>query len=399
MKDDDKDYIRLHRHERVDALALKRAPEGVDHKYCLQQIEGWQTACRKLPQWAATEGIVYPPALSMEQCSSEAAAHYKRRLAERLVPPERRRVMADLTGGLGVDFCQLAPLFAEAHYMERLPHLCAMARHNLPLLGAAHATVHEGECDRLLAHVLPPDGADLIFADPARRDANGRRTVWLEHCTPDITLLLPRLMERTDCLMLKLSPMIDIAHTVRQLGGRVSEVHTVCVEGECKELLLVVRRKTQAAVDYHCAELGRRPYIFTATPSGTHAPLAPNGPEDYLYEPGAGLLKAGVQDEVCRRWPLRKLHPNSHLYTGGQLLADFPGRAFCTVGLYDFSKQDVKRLRQALPQANLTVRNFPATVDELRRRLKLREGGNDYLFATTLADGRRVMVHCRKITT
>lgn len=394
MTEDEK-YIQQHRHEDVDTLALKRAPEGVDHKYCLAQIKGWQTACRKLPQWAQTEGIVYPPAVSMEQCSSEAAARYKRTLAMRLLPEDGRRVMIDLTGGLGVDFSLMAPLFAEAHYVEHLPHLCAAARHNLPLLGLAGAVVHEGECADVLDS-LPQ--ADLIFIDPARRDANGRRTVWLEHCTPDITLLLPRLLQQSGCLMVKLSPMLDIARTLQQLQGHVAEVHTVCLEGECRELLVVCRREAgEEPVTCHCVELGRRPYAFAAPLTTFHAPLATE-PEEWLFEPGPSLMKAGVQDEVCRRWPLRKLHPNSHLYTGHTAVDGFPGRMFRVEGVYDFSKQDLKRLQALTGQANITVRNFPATVDELRRRLKLKDGGADYLFATTLAGGRRVLVHGRKPT-
>ena len=384
-------YISLHRHDDVDALALKGAPEGVDLPYCLQQIKGWQTACRKLPRWAEVEGLVFPPSLSMEQCSSQPTAAYKQALAERLLPPCRRRAMADLTGGLGVDFSHLAPLFHEAHYVECQPGLCHTARHNLPLLGLAHATVHQTDSTAFAASM--PE-MDLVYADPARRDADGRRTVWLEHCTPDLTQLLPLLEGRTSLLLVKLSPMLDIARALQQLRG-VAEVHVVSVEGECRELLLAIIPGHEGLPVFHCAELGRHPYSFCGTlPEPVREGTSTL--QHYLFEPGAALLKAGMQDAACTRWQLHKLHPNSHLYTGSLPLPHYPGRMFCVADCYSFSKQDLKRLRERLPQANLTVRNFPATVVDLRKRLKLKEGGHDYLFATTLADGRRVLIHCQR---
>lgn len=384
-------YIQQNRHASVEALALKGASEGVDLTYCLQQIKGWQTACRKLPRWAETEGLIYPPALSMEQCSSEKTAAYKQSLAERLLPADKRRAMTDLTGGLGVDFSFLAPLFREAHYVERLPELCRIARHNLPLLGLSHAEVHEADSAAFAASM---PGMDLVFADPARRDANGRRTVWLEHCTPDMTMLQPLLMDRTTVMMVKLSPMLDITRALQQLKG-VAEVHVLSVEGECRELLLVAVAGHEGTPTYHCVELSRHPYAFSGMPSGCPRDCTATL-SGYLYEPGAAVLKAGMQDATCARWPLQKLHPNSHLYTGSHPLPHYPGRMFRIVDCYDFSKQDIKRMLGCLQKANLTVRNFPSSADELRRRLKLKDGGHDYLFATTLADGRHVLIHCQR---
>ena len=227
-------FILRHRTDDVHRLALEPVPEGVDIKYCLQQIEGWQTALHKLPRWADTEGIIFPPRLSMEQCSSQHTASYKCQVVERLFPePESRGLMADLTGGFGVDFSFIAPLFQEAVYVEEQPSLCELARHNLPLLGLPKAKV------------FTPDEAPtdidytLIYLDPSRRDMSGRKVVALEECSPNVVALQDYLLSKAETVLVKLSPMLDISLALKKLKG-VREIHTIGVEGECKELLFVL---------------------------------------------------------------------------------------------------------------------------------------------------------------
>ena len=227
-------FILRHRTDDVHRLALEPVPEGVDIKYCLQQIEGWQTALRKLPRWADTEGIIFPPRLSMEQCSSQHTASYKCQVVERLFPePESRGRMADLTGGFGVDFSFIAPLFQEAVYVEEQPSLCELARHNLPLLGLPKAKV------------FTPDEAPtdidytLIYLDPSRRNVSGRKVVALEECSPNVVALQDYLLSKAETVLVKLSPMLDITLALKKLKG-VREIHTIGVEGECKELLFVL---------------------------------------------------------------------------------------------------------------------------------------------------------------
>ena len=227
-------FILRHRTDDVHRLALEPVPEGVDIKYCLQQIEGWQTALHKLPRWADTEGIIFPPRLSMEQCSSQHTASYKCQVVERLFPePESRGRMADLTGGFGVDFSFIAPLFQEAVYVEEQPSLCELARHNLPLLGLPKAKV------------FTPDEAPtdidytLIYLDPSRRNVSGRKVVALEECSPNIVALQDYLLSKAETVLVKLSPMLDISLALKKLKG-VREIHTIGVEGECKELLFVL---------------------------------------------------------------------------------------------------------------------------------------------------------------
>ena len=388
LRMDSAEFILNHRTDDVRALALKKAPEGVDMGWCLQQIEGWQLACRKLPRWAGTEGIWFPPKLSMEQCSSEQTALYKERLVMRLLPlEEQRHTCMDLTGGFGIDFSYMARSFAHAIYVEQQPHLCDIARHNMPLLGLQHA-------DILCQQTAPAGQASLIYLDPARRDTAGRKTVAIEDCTPNVVELQDELLQQSPLLIIKLSPMLDITQALRSLH-HVAEVHVVSVQGECKELLIVIRDGWQQPVRFHCANLGSREEMLVCDEEQRRqAPTIADSLTEglYLYEPNASILKANCQDALCQRFSVQKLHPMSNLFVSDALIADFPGRAFCIRDWGDFSKQSVKHLLADRKQANLTIRNFPATVAELRKKLKLKEGGTDYIFATTLANGRHALI-------
>ena len=384
------EYITLHRTEDVRGLALQRAPEGVDLHWALQQIEGWQTATRKLPTWAQTEGVWFPPRLSMEQCSSELTALYKCQLVERLIAPEERHRMVDLTGGFGIDFSYLGQLFREAVYAERLPHLCEIARHNLPLLSLPHAEVAEGESEALLSRT---GGYSLVFADPARRNGAGRKVVGISDCTPDVSQLCNALRQAAPWCLIKLSPMLDISLAMRQMEG-ISEVHVVSVKGECKELLLVVGRSEAEDITYHCVNLDTTDPAFISTRQAI--PPTTSAPQRYLYEPNASILKAGLQDQLCHTYGISKLHPMSHLFTSEELVAPFPGRTFEIEAWSDFGKKQLKALLADIKQANLTCRNFPTSVDQLRRKLRLKEGGDTYLFATTLQDGTHAIIKGNK---
>lgn len=392
-------FIHKNRDADVRTLALRRAPEGVDLTAALQQIEGRQTAARKLPSWAAREDLFYPPRLSMEQCSSEQTARYKRELVRRVLQLEEGtpgNAMADLTGGFGIDFSFMAPLFRHAVYMERRSELCRIAAHNFSRLGLEQAEIREG--DSSMNPATWPQ-ADLYFIDPARRDNAGRKTVAIADCEPDLTALQDVILSHATYCLVKLSPMLDIREALRSLH-HVEEVHAVSVQGECRELLFLLSAEQPTnPVSYHCADLsaGRASTLtFTAKEEeNAECPLA-TGLHQYLYEPNASVMKCGGYRYVAARYNLHKLHPNSHLYTSGRLHPDFPGRVFHVESTSGLGKKELKAFLQDIPQANLTVRNFPATVAELRKRLHLREGGDTYIFATTLWDNRHVLIRCRK---
>ena len=383
------EFIQQHRTEDVRKLALKKMPEGLDAAFCLQQIEGWQIAQKKIPEWAATDGLLYPPRLSMEQCSSEKTALYKKQLVQRLFNSEMGE-MVDLTGGFGIDFSYMAPLFREAVYIEQQEQLCQIAQHNFRLLGLLQARVRNAQSLEVLKEM---DYTSLIYADPARRDGAGRKVVLLQDCQPDVVILQDELMAHAKVVMLKLSPMLDIQQALRQLH-QVREVHVVSVDGECKELLLVMHHQ-EVSLRYYCVNITDH-VQETVVEDTSVRPIICEQEKAYLYEPNASILKAGVQDALCNIYKVEKLHSFSHLFTSDRLIEDFPGRSFRIVGRSDFSKQSLRNLLAGVKQANITVRNFPASVQELRKKLKLTEGGSVYLFATTMSDDSHAFLRCEK---
>ena len=388
-------FIREHRRDDIHALALQAARHpGIDMPAALTQIAGWQTLRHKVPSWAATDGVLYPAHLPLEQCSSEQTARYK----ASLLPSGN--TLADLTGGFGIDCAFLAPHFRHVTYVERQEALCDLARHNFPLLGLAHITVCHADSTDYLRQMTP---VDCIYLDPARRDHHGGKTVAIADCEPDVSALEPLLLTKACRVLVKLSPMLDIALALRDLH-RVRSVHIVSVASECKELLLLLERAAEDTpaddVPLHCVNLlpdgtTQALTITRRQEQEADSPFAAT-PEAWLYEPNASLLKAGVFRSIASIYKVKKLHPNSHLYTSTERVPDFPGRTFRIDGWCNFGKRETKILLDNEQKANLTVRNFPATVAELRRRLKLSEGGDTYLFATTMSDGKKVLIRCER---
>ena len=287
----------------------------------------------------------------------------------------------------------MAPLFAKAIYIEHQELLCQIAQHNFSLLGLHQAEIRNRESEEELQNI---NNVSLIYADPARRDNVGRKVVLLEDCQPNVVNLQEELLSRAEVVMLKLSPMLDIQQALRQLHD-VREVHVVSVDGECKELLLVMHRK-ETPLRYFCVNIAGT-VQETTVPDVWPNPTICNKEGAFLYEPNASILKAGVQDALCYMYKVKKLHPFSHLFTSDELIEDFPGRIFRIVDRSDFSKQGLKGLLSGVKQANLTVRNFPTTVQELRKKLKIAEGGNIYLFATTMKDESHALFRCEKVKT
>lgn len=454
-------WIKEHRHDDVNELALHAAHDpDTDMRAALVQIRGWQIAEKKLPLWAQTEGIVFPEHLPLEQCSSQLTAEYKASLVRANDNGNNHlHSMTDLTGGFGVDAVMMGRWFQHLTYVEQRADLCDLARHNFPLLGLKDFEVVHADCTDMLNH-LPHQ--NLVLIDPARRDANGRKTVAINDCKPDVCALNQQLLAVADVVMIKLSPMLDIASAERQLEG-VKEIHVVSVGGECKEILIVLQglamgapfrqaqgvpirqargvpiRQAQGveqlvAPVIHCVNItsdgipsagsgcthstssgcthstGSECTHSTgsecthSTSSGctqrfsfTHAQeqeaqcIYTNEVGRYLYEPNASLMKACPFRLLAQHYQLEKLHPNSHLYTSPNRIEDFPGRRFRVNDVLPVNKQTIKQISQ-LQQANISVRNFPASVAELRRRFRLADGGSAYLVATTLADGRKVVL-------
>ena len=511
------EFIQEYREKDTRQLALRSARfPDVDMPYALDQIKGWQTARRKLPTWAACDGIVYPPHLSMEQCSSEPTAQYKLNLAmewscriessefrvesseegvessERRVESSEREVesselrvensegevnnfssgqpatlnsqlstlnsqpatlnsqlstlnchasrMTDLTGGFGVDFSFTSCAFASATYVERNAQLCHMVEHNLPLLGIDNAKV---VCADAVDYLSTLDMQTMIFLDPARRDQHGAKTVMLADCTPDVVQLLPQLLKKSRFTMLKLSPMLDWHKAVEDLQGTVREVHIVSVGGECKELLLVLSEEIESELKVFCADLeaggsgeaglsggssssscssfSSEP-SFPRTPSSPSAPSHPSTPSlsaslfvyapgsscpapnsklktqnsKFLHEPNASIMKAGCFDELAAAYGVSPVSRNSHLFLSAEPVDGFPGRSFSIERVTTLNKRELRQALAGIEKANIATRNFPLSVAELRKRLKLKDGGDVYIFATTTAEDEHLLLISHK---
>ena len=302
--------------------------------------------------------------------------------------------MVDLTGGFGIDFCFMARLFDEADYVEKNEKLCEIAQHNFLLLGLPHALIHNKTSEDFIDEM---GNYCLIYLDPSRRDGAGRKMVALSDCTPNIETIHTTLLEHAPLVIVKLSPMLDMQDAIRRLP-KTSEVHVISVDGECKEMLLVLGKEKAETVHYYCANITTETHTFCTDTRDSDPDVAPL-PEQYLYEPNASIMKAGVQNALCQSYGVRKLHPFSHLFTSAHFIEDFPGRSFIIEGYCGFGKKELKRLLEGVSQCNLTIRNFPSTVAELRKRLRLREGGDCYIFATTLSDDSHVLLRCRQCFT
>lgn len=395
------EFIREYRERDIRQLALQanRFPD-VDMSYALDQIQGWQIARRKLPKWAACDGVIFPPHLSMEQCSSEPTAQYKLNLAmewAEIVGHASR--MTDLTGGFGVDFSFTSCAFAAATYVERNEQLCHIVEHNLPLLGLNNATVVCADAVEYLSTVEPQT---MLFLDPARRDEHGAKTVMLADCTPDVVQLLPQLLEKSRFTMLKLSPMLDWHKAVDDLQGTVREVHIVSVGGECKELLLVLSTVVESELKVYCADLSTASdtsSLFVYTP-GSSAPVANSTfniqHSTFLFEPNASIMKAGCFDELAAAYGVSPVSRNSHLFLSDEPIEGFPSRSFVVERVTTMNKGELRKALVGIEKANIATRNFPLTVAELRKRLKIKDGGDVYIFATTTAEGEHLLLISRK---
>ena len=487
------DFIRQHQDDDVRQLAFlgSKYPE-VDMPFALDQIRGRKMARVKLPRWASIDGIIYPPHISMEQCSSEQTALYKAELAARLLglspsssengqekemesenaknlhlseicefagkgavdsefakneaTCKKQQILTeaaenvneikeepyegdfseetgfvDLTGGFGVDFSYIASrLGVKSMYVERQAHLCEAAKENFGRLGLKNAIVKNGDGIEVLHSFASKKeaaasdslgitedqsqsllktnlGLKLIFIDPARRDDAGNKVVSLKDCTPDVTLLQEEMLSKADYVIIKLSPMLDWHRAVSELNC-VKEVHIISVNNECKELLLVLSARNMGNLRIYCVNDAQSFVCEELDMESSSVKIAPSTLEEmqYLYEPNASLMKAGCFGVLSKRYDARMLSKNSHLFVSREPIAVFPGRSFRIIAVSSFNKKELKRHLSGITKANIATRNFPLSVAELRKRLKLKDGGETYIFATTLSDESHVLVITEK---
>jgi len=371
--------IQDHLQDRVEDLALHRSSypdlSDEDWRFFLQQIEGYQRTADKLPT-LATQGWWYPCRLSCEQCSSEATARYKAGLIS-------GHHLIDLTGGAGVDTYFLNKQFTTVDYVEQNEELCHLAAHNLP----PKVTIHHCSAEHYLESPIHRfTDSTTIFVDPSRRDKNGSKVFRLSDCTPNVIELLPKMRQIADTILIKLSPMLDISQALRELEGHW-DVHTVSVKNEVKEVLLCSTSPWQpssAANKITAIDLSENwKFEFTkeeeeqATNRFTDSPIH-QFTNFYLYEPSSAILKAGAYKLIGVRYGLDKLGVNTHLYVSDNLVADFPGRIWRIVG--EMTKG------QPVDQANVLTRNYPLSSEQLKKKLRVKDGGDQFIIGTRLGD-------------
>ena len=386
LNDITRQYIRENLNADVPTLALKKAPVGTDVSLALRQIEARQLLRKKVPSWSENEDLLFPAHLSIEQCSSEASAQYKAGILQ-------GQTFADLTGGLGVDTYFITQRFQQADYVEQHSELCDLAMHNFEVLNA-NVKVWNETAEEYLAHCEPKD---CIFIDPARRDEHGRKTVSIADCTPDVSTLQDELLQKAQKVMIKLSPMLDISKALEELH-HVKEVHVVAVANECKELVFILERDYQSEPQFVCVNLMTpQPVVcFTQKEERQCPSRLADGVLNYLYEPNPAVMKAGCFKLLTERFDVYKLHKNSNLYTSENSVPSFPGRIFEVEAWAPYNKKVKQSLLSNVERASIAVRNFPLSVVELRKSLKIGDGDETYLFATTLKGEEKVIIRTKK---
>lgn len=407
LSSETKAFIAKHLKDEVHGLALQSFPPGIDRQTVLQNITARQNLKTKVPLWAEHTELIFPPHLSLEQASSQATAEYKAQCILHQLHQNNIETthFVDLTGGLGIDSYFIGQQFQSLTYMELQELLCMHAKHNFEALGLQNFTVISGPSLQAVDE-LPPVSA--FFIDPARRDAAGNKTVSFQHCTPDISAAAPHLLTRAPYLFIKASPMMDITLACKELPN-VKEVHIIALNNECKELFFILERHYIGETKLFPINLIQKKTVssleevspFTLKEEQNYTKTYATGPLNYLYEPNASLLKSGGFHHLAHETQTQLLSPNSHLYTSATRYPNFPGRTFQIDHCFPFQKKALKaflmlKKSAKIAQANITTRNFPLSVAQIRQQFKLKDGGSLYIFATTDSKGQAILILCHK---
>jgi len=386
-------FVKEHADDDLAQLLLSagRYPT-IDVPFAVEQIRARRYIREKLPTWYADDSLLFPSKIAVEQCSSEQTARYKQRLLY------DEKSVCDLTGGLGVDTYFFSQKAENVRYVERSKTCFDIAMYNFAQLQVKNIHGFNVDAEIMLKTM---QSVDIIYIDPSRREEGNHRVFALSDCEPDLTKILPLILSKTSKLIAKLSPMLDIWHTLNLLP-QTTEIHILSVRNECKELLFVIQRDDESLnPEIYCinfaADGTEQSFRFMLSDEKSTDCAITKSLQTYLYEPNASILKAGAYKQVANQFEIEKIHQHSHLYTSDNLIPAFPGRIFQVQDVFPFSSKRCKTIHRTIPQANVSTRNFPLTVSELRQRTRIADGGDCYLFATTLAGEKRVIIQCRKI--
>ncbi len=381
------DFIYRHPEQSGAGLVLRASQfPSWPIKEVAQQLDAKQKAKHKLPTWYNARNIIYPTPLSVEQSSSEKTATYKASLVS-------GKSLIDITGGMGVDSLAFSNLVKNITYCELNPELVEVTKHNFKTLRVTNISCFAGNGIEVLKS--SENKYDWIYVDPARRDANQNKVHFLADCEPNVVEHLQLFFTKTNNILIKTSPLLDIKQAIRDLE-HVKEVHIVSLQNECKEVLYLLDKNFEGEPNIHTININpTNSEEFSFTYQEEEKAVEYSLPKKYIYEPNSSILKAGGFKFIAHKYNLFKLHINSHLYTSDILLEDFPGRKFELVAESNLNKKEIKKL---IPngKANITTRNYPSTVAEIRKKTNLKEGGEVYLFCTTLVNNKKTGLICRK---
>ncbi len=370
----------------MSVLLKKPLFEGVSQKELAEQLEGQKKSREKLPTWFNTARIYYPNKLNIEQTSSEPTAQYKANLVD-------GKTLLDLTGGFGVDSYFFSKKIDTVFHCEIDENLSEITSHNFTMLGRKNIECFAENGIDFLKHTS--EKLDWVYADPSRRSDKKGKVFLLRDCLPDIPKNLNLIFEKTENVLLKTSPLLDIKQGVEELEF-VKEVHVVALQNEVKELLFVLEKGFVGDIAIKTVNLKDSDgdsFSFMLSEE-QNAAVVFGEPANYLYEPNAAILKSGGFKSVGSQFQLNKLHQHSHLYTASKLI-DFPGRPFEIVKALPYSKSSIKKL--GISKANITTRNFPVSVADLRKKHKISDGGEIYLFFTTDIHNNLLFLVCKKV--
>lgn len=399
------DYILKNDNAETSKLlfAIKEQDDSINYKLCISCIEGRKKIKCKVPEWYKCNSIIYPQSLPLEQCSSQATALFKQKIVREIISTCKLKNTADITGGMGIDSYYISKTADKHYYFERNKILCGAAADNFHQLKVNNISV---ECVDICkcTDILNNKGLALIYADPARRDRSGSKMVSITDCEPNILAIKEQLFKYADYLLIKLSPMADISLIIQQLKETCA-IYTISVENECKELLFLLKKEhTEKEIPITATELNRNGEIkYSLTFSRErenrlnieYADKCTLGQMKYLYDPGKAVLKSGAFKYLSQKYNIIKIAPATHLYISNKRVAYFPGRTFNIVQIDNFGKETINSLHKTLPKANLRAQNFPISSEALRRKMKIEDGGDDFLFAFTTADGSRKIVEAK----
>ena len=401
-------FIENHLHDDIRQLALKKIPADVDKILAISQIEARQILSKKVPSWAENQNLIFPKHLSIEQCSSELTAKYKKKIFETHCGASQQpdtgvlhNTFVDLTGGLGIDSYFLSENFRTAYYVENQKELCDLAENNFRVLGRKINVVNTDAESFLENHSCNSCNSWCIFVDPARRDALNRKMVSLHDCSPDVVELQGKMLSVAGHVLIKASPMLDISLICNELKN-IKEIHVVSVKNECKEILILLERGFEGKIKFVCVNLRQNEqdlhdeFCCLEDDERNAVPSFAVTIRKYLYEPDSSLMKAGVFKLVSQHYKIDKLHTNSHLYTSDNLIPDFPGRVFEVVGFAPFNKKVRKDLLKDVNEAAVATRNFPLSANDLRKNLGLQESDDTFVFGTTMRGDKKVIILCKK---